>query len=273
MTLRGTWTTSASLVCTLLLATSVESATLTIRPRADGTIADGGVFGPFDGVPDNSDFFFNGSSYEGAITLTTQTPESSIEHRVVFEYDLSTVTFSLPLTARLRFALRGAPIFPAADAEVHINAYPADLLEKASDFSAGPAVLAGTAVVPPYSPQTTFTIDVSGPVNEALRAGTNRIGFRFQINPATLYVNNQAFMDAVDSDPTTKPALILNDIVPGDGNGDRVVDLVDYASLSTCLSGPGIRPPAGCTVFDLDGDQDVDYRDAALFTSYFLPLP
>jgi hypothetical protein len=187
----------------------------TIRPSADGTLVDGGNFGPFDGSPDAWDWTFNDSSYEGAISLSTASPQSSIEHRVVWEYDLTSVANrKLPVSAELFFTLRGAPIFPFPDVDVFVYAYPADLEETPDDYASGPAVLQGGARVFPFQEPTEYSLDVSGAVNQALQTGEDKVAFRFQINPATPNQSNQAFMDAADSDPTTKPYLIIDRAVP-----------------------------------------------------------
>lgn len=240
----------------------------TLYPLKDGTLVDGGIFGPFDGEPDDWDWTFNQSSYEGAITLTNKPEEHRIEHRVFFEYDLRNVTLEPPTTAVLRFVIRGAPIFPAPDAEVYVYAYPGDLVESVSDYSAGPAVFQGNAVVAPFSDPTAFAINVSRSVNEALLAGEAAVAFRFQINPDTLATASQAFIDALDSEPTTKPSLTLGEAIPGDGNGDGVVDLSDYALFADCMKGPNVPRSAGCATFDFDRDADVDLRDFKTFMSY-----
>jgi hypothetical protein len=57
---------------------------------------------------------------------------------------------------------------------------------------------------------------------------------------------------------------------PGDGDGDGDVDLEDYESLWRCLSGPGVFPIGpGCMTLDLDGDEDVDLGDVAIFAHAF----
>ncbi|MCP4250741.1 MAG: hypothetical protein GY778_27200 [bacterium] len=59
---------------------------------------------------------------------------------------------------------------------------------------------------------------------------------------------------------------------PGDWNSDGAVDLVDYARLATCITGPlgGAFGP-GCNVFDFDIDVDIDLEDAAFFMQQFSP--
>ena len=251
-------------VCTL----AVEAVT-NVYPRVDGTMADGGAWGPFDGVPDHSDWYFNGNNYDGAITLTTETPQTSLEHRVVWEYDLSRVGFPLPVSATLTFTIRGTPIYGVPAANVHVYSYPADLLGRDSDFSAGPAVFQGSVIVPPYAPSTEYTFNVSEVVNQALASGTNKVGFRFQINPDTPYTINQAFIDVDEGDVTTKPLLAVTDTVPGDVNGDRVVDISDFSNFPGCMRGPDSPIAISCRVFDFDYDKDVDAEDLATYQLYF----
>lgn len=245
------------------------ATTQTLTPAWDGTVVDGGVYGAFDGDPDGHDYYFNGSSYEGAITLSRDTPQWSIEHRVFWEYDLSRVTLTPPVRAMLTFSLRGTPVMMAPDAEVFVYSYPADLRESESDFLAGPAEFQGYAVVAPYEEPPPFTVDVSLVVNRARLDGTNAVAFRFQINPHTSHTQSQAFVDANEDDQTTKPVLTLEDVVPGDANGDRVVDALDAAQFVTCMDGPDIRADSGCAALDLDADNDVDQRDFASFQRFF----
>jgi hypothetical protein len=57
--------------------------------------------------------------------------------------------------------------------------------------------------------------------------------------------------------------------IAGDFNGDLAVDLDDYESLASCLTGPGVALPAqtsGCeaqcvAAFDMDDDGDIDLDD------------
>ena len=180
-----------------------------VWPSADGTVLSGGVFGAFDDVPDHWDWSFDESSYEGAITLVTETPESSFERRVVWEYDLRGLSHQPPVAATLSFTLRGAPVYGMPDADVHVYSFPADLTESPGDYRAGPAVFAGSVTVAPYQEPRTYTLDISHAVNEALRSGSNQIAVRFQINPDTPHARNQAFIDALDDEPSTKPYIIV----------------------------------------------------------------
>lgn len=59
--------------------------------------------------------------------------------------------------------------------------------------------------------------------------------------------------------------------VPGDWDGDSVVDLTDYAHFAPCMTLPGaegVNPE--CQVFDTDDDQDVDLRDFAAVQTHFM---
>jgi len=269
---------ASSLTVAFLVAASVvpaRGAEVKLVPSADGTLVDGGIFGAFDGTADAADWFFNQSSYEGSITLV-RTPPQGTEYRVVWEYNLATVTLPQPVTATLTFSLRGAPRFPAEPAEVDIYSYPADLLEKLSDFSAGPATLVTTKFVVAFQPVTTYVANVSDVVNAAIASGVKKAGFRFQISPGTTAASSQAFMacspngtpacdDIVDSDPTTKPFLTVRDRIPSDYDNDRDIDLLDYAHLAGCVLGPGVAVDADCAFFDADYDGDVDMADVRAF--------
>jgi hypothetical protein len=55
--------------------------------------------------------------------------------------------------------------------------------------------------------------------------------------------------------------------LPGDGDcdGDRDVDLLDFAEFQVCFSGEGGGVSMGCECADLDGDDDVDLEDCGDF--------
>lgn len=57
--------------------------------------------------------------------------------------------------------------------------------------------------------------------------------------------------------------------LPGDCNGDRVVDLVDFRDFSDCLLGPGGGLGPDCDCFDLDQNGDVTLADFADFQLSF----
>lgn len=273
MMLRGRLSIHRALILTVIAFASATVASRpagaqTFRPSADGTLVDGGVFGTFDGQPDAWDWRFNGTGYDGSITLSTPTPAGSLEHRIIWEYDVRSVSFELPITATLVIVARGVALAPAPDANVHVYSYPANLLESPDDYTAGPAVLEGYFNVPPYSPGTEYRVDVSRAVNAVLSSGLGKVGFRFQIDPDTPYTTSQAFIDASDGSPPSKPGLVIEDLVPGDVNGDGVTDTADYFGFSDCMAGPDVRPVAGCEEFDFDHDRDVDQEDFRRFTEY-----
>jgi len=235
-----------------------------VFPSADGTVVDGGSYGPFDGAADSADWTFNESSYEGAITLAL-VPVPSLERRVVCEYDLNVLTVQPPVIATLSFRLRGAARFPAPPAGVEIYGYPADLREQLSDFSAGPSVFVAEEFISPFQPATLYEINISSLINEALANGTKKVAFRFQIDPNTAPDSNQVFIDALDSDPSSKPLITVGDGILGDFDADGDVDVEDYALLAPCIAGPNQSAAPACRPFDADLDGDVDLLDVAEF--------
>ncbi|MEK6674897.1 MAG: hypothetical protein AABZ47_04490 [Planctomycetota bacterium] len=247
---------------------------ITVSPQADGTLADGGNYGSFDGVADDWDWSFNQSSYEGTITLNRGSDSVNVEHRVVFEYNLATIPTSLPITAKWTVLLRGAPRFPAADTDFHVYSYPADLLENPTDFNKEPAKLIGSTLIAPFQSPTYRTFDASRVVNDTLGQKIFRVAFRCQVNPATFELLNQVFIDAVDSEPQSKPTLTVDLAVPGDSDLDRDVDPVDFRAFTSCFAGPGTIAGQDCRIFDFDLDSDVDLMDFESFQfyrSFFFP--
>jgi hypothetical protein len=259
---RTNFGTTAALTVILFSGRAPEllAGEVLLTPVADGTIVDGGAFGPFDGQPDQADWTFNDSGYDGAITRSLTAP-AGLEHRVVFEYDLRSVTFDRPMVASLTFTLRGAARFPAAPTPVTIDGYAADLVERASDFAIAPAARVGGTSIAPFQSATSYTIDVSELIDNLLDAGGSAVGFRFQIDPDSANIADQAFMDAVDADEKTKPLLLLIDRMPGDFNGDRTIDGADTRYFSECIRGPGVAVEVNCRTCDLDYDGDVDLCD------------
>ena len=249
----------------------------TVTPSVGGTLVDGGVFGPFDGIADGWDWSFDQSSFEGAITLSTA-GTTGLEHRVVWEYDLSGITAEPPVTATLTFALRGVSVVPFPNVEVHVYSYPADLSGGPEDFSAGPATFHGSATVVAFQEAKSYTVNVSSAVTEALTSGADRVAFRFQIAPDTQRAVNQSFSDTLDSAPETKPFLTVVPFTPGDADGDEDVDLADFAVFNSCLAGPDALPApslpqvtmGSCLdAFDSDADTDVDLDDFRDFQRAF----
>ncbi len=240
------------------------AAVQTIYPSADGTLIDGGPYGLLDGVADSADWTFNESGYEGSITLV-KTPPPAADYRTVWEFNLAALSVTPPVSARLTFKLRGAARFPAESSDVRIVAYPADLLESVDDFSSGPVTIVSHKIVQPFQPATTFVINANAAVNSAIASGAKRVGFRFQIDSESVVESSQAFMDVLDSDPSTKPFLTVRDQVPSDYDNDRDIDLVDFSHLMSCLHGPDSNVGLNCVFFDADLDGHVDLADVRTF--------
>ncbi|HLA84161.1 MAG TPA: hypothetical protein VJL29_05160, partial [Thermoguttaceae bacterium] len=226
-------------------------------------IVDGGDYGPFDGTGDTADWTFNGTNYEGAIALA-RVPAPGFERRVVCEYDLSVLTAQPPVIATLTFRVRGSGLFPALNAGMEVYAYPADLIEQLSDFSVGPSVFVAEQFISPFQPATLYEINISSLVDVALANGTKKVAFRFQIDPDTAPNSNQVFIDALDSDPSSKPFIRLEGI-RGDFDDDGDVDFEDYALLAPCIAGPNQPTTPACRMCDGDLDGDVDLNDVAEF--------
>jgi hypothetical protein len=239
------------------------AAEVKISPSADGTLVDGGLYGTFDGTADAADWYFNESSYEGAITLIRTYPE--MEQRVVWEFNLGSVTYTPPVTATFTFTLRGAPRFPAEPAEICIYAYPADGLESLADFNRAPIALVAVKSIVSYQPATTYVANVSSVVNAALTSGVKKAAFRLQVHEEAEPDLNQAFMDVTETDQSTKPFVTVRDRAPSDFDDDGDVDLADYAAFHSCMQGPDNRIGTGCDVLDADWDGDVDLEDMHSF--------
>jgi hypothetical protein len=60
------------------------------------------------------------------------------------------------------------------------------------------------------------------------------------------------------------------ELVPSDCNEDGVVNLFDYDTFQTCMTGPGGGPlPAGCNCYDFDRDGVVTLEDFATMQAMF----
>ncbi len=60
------------------------------------------------------------------------------------------------------------------------------------------------------------------------------------------------------------------EVVPSDCNEDGVVNLFDYDTFQTCLTGPGGGPPpAGCECYDFDADGKITLLDFATVQAMF----
>lgn len=251
----------------MVVSAAIAAPSDILSPFRDGTLVDG-VFGTFDGTADRADYFFNGSSFEGSITRTNNPPQEPFEYRVFWEFSLSDINATAPLTAHIAFALRGATVFGLPDAEVCVFSYPSDLQESFADYSLGPASLVDCVIVPPLTAPPVFTLNVSNAVNQALLSNKNSVAFRFQINPDSPNTTSQAFIDANEDDPASKPVLTLIDQAPGDWNDDGYLDLADYSYFPECMNGPTQRVALDCEVFDLDLDGDVDHLDLSAWLRY-----
>lgn len=259
--------------CCGVIAAGTHAATITIYPfiTADGTIVDSDL----DYSPDAAEWAFNGTSqYAGAIALVKPgAGESPFERRVIWEYDLRGITYLHPVSAALTYAIRGAPIWPFPPVDVNIYAYPGDLTAQLSDYNLGPAVLQGRITVfPSVLPgqgMAVGALNVSDAVNAALNAGAVSIGFRFQIDPATPNDRNEAFIDADDGEPETKPALIIDEVIPFDTDLDNDVDGIDYGQFAPCMKGVDVAASIRCVGYDADYDGNVDLRDFEMLQRYF----
>lgn len=61
-------------------------------------------------------------------------------------------------------------------------------------------------------------------------------------------------------------------VMPGDGNNDGYVDLVDAEAMTNCLRGPGVHIEGGaCAALDFDHDYRIDLGDVAAFQRTFPP--
>ncbi len=72
--------------------------------------------------------------------------------------------------------------------------------------------------------------------------------------------------------PGAQYVTVPLDHVPGDGDGNGIVDATDLARLLDCLAAPetGVLGP-GCSAFDFDANLTIDLRDLATFQTYFAP--
>jgi len=51
------------------------------------------------------------------------------------------------------------------------------------------------------------------------------------------------------------------ELAPTDCNDDGIIDLLDHASFTRCLAGPGGGVPNGCECLDVDASGAIDLRD------------
>lgn len=257
------------------MGTVSSAAAVTLYPfiGADGTLMDNDLTDGDDRADVLEPSFNDSAPWAGAIALVfPNADDAGFERRVIWEYDLRNVSLTAPVTARLDYRLRGAPVWPFPPVEVHVYDYPADLRASLSDYAAQPAILQGSitvlASVVPGEGIFEGSLNVSEAVTRALNAGAVAVGFRFQIDPNTPNESSQAFIDADDGDMTTKPALTIEDMMPFDTDGDDDVDAFDYLQFSDCMLGPDAHT-AGCGAFDANFDSHVDLRDFEMLQRFF----
>ena len=252
-----------------------SAAAVTLYPfiGADGTLMDSDLTDGDERADTLEPSFNEFASWDGALALVfPDGDDPGFERRVIWEYDLRNVSATAPVTARLDYRLRGAPVWPFPPVEVHVYDYPADRWVSLSDYAAQPATLQGSitvlASIVPGEGVFEGSLNVSEAVSRALNAGAIAVGFRFQIDPDTPNESSQAFIDADDGDMTTKPALTIDDVMPFDTDGDDDVDAYDYLQFSDCMLGP-VAPATGCSAFDANFDSHVDLRDFEMLQRFF----
>jgi len=60
------------------------------------------------------------------------------------------------------------------------------------------------------------------------------------------------------------------EVIASDCNEDGVVNLMDYDTFQTCITGPGGGPlPPGCSCYDFDGDGAITLEDFATVQDMF----
>ncbi len=70
------------------------------------------------------------------------------------------------------------------------------------------------------------------------------------------------------ADFTRVQIRIEADPVPGDCNGDAIIDAADYAEFAFCLTGPGQPTVPGCNCLDYDGNNQVDLLDFVILQEW-----
>jgi hypothetical protein len=83
--------------------------------------------------------------------------------------------------------------------------------------------------------------------------------------PFVCYWNDDGLQDVLVGAADGKVRLYEGVPQPGDIDLDGHVDLDDYGSFESCLTGPGSEPPPDCAAADLDEGGTVDLYDFGLF--------
>lgn len=98
-----------------------------------------------------------------------------------------------------------------------------------------------------------------------INSGTGVVTWLQPIPSLTSYEVTIRATNAIDSDTASWQ---LN-VIPGDWDGNAVIDLNDIAGLTDCLSGPGGAPSAGCGCSDVNLDDGIDLQDYGAFQRAF----
>ena len=115
-----------------------------------------------------------------------------------------------------------------------------------------------TAGVPPEFDLSWFTIDGGGVMRST--------GGDFELSGTI----GQPDAGAMSGGNFTLNGGFWFEVVPSDCNEDGVVNLFDYDTFQTCLTGPGGGPlPAGCNCYDFDADGVVTLEDFATVQEMF----
>jgi Zn-dependent metalloprotease len=176
-----------------------------------------------------------------------------------------------------------APPSAAAEGEVHLLFTAAADLSLASenisiDINGVPVgtVFVNSAGDCPNTPDSEELIVAASVFNAAVAGGDAAINMVGSVD-VSANICGGSYITVFVRYPTTAADLNHNGVpdtcepaVPGDYDHDFDVDLVDYAALRACLSGPvaGSITPA-CASGNFDGDSDIDLFDVAAFQQAF----
>ncbi len=131
----------------------------------------------------------------------------------------------------------------------------------------------GIDAEPPAVDRTYFDTVIVGPQGAEAPAGVARRTDGLNTGSPTDFCTLSESGDGSDGDAVPTPGAVntcATCAIPGDGNADAIVDLLDFHYLQSCFTGsitPGAPPvyPTGCRCFDLDIDGDIDLADYSTF--------